>query len=226
MKRALLRLAAAITVTLWTGLVGALAGLGCFYLNPAQYRSTARVVVGSARAPAVVAAARSPVTLSTAILVADLFHSERDEVSLDDLVKRLPFTVVATPANAGSATRIDLSLTYPDPYRVQRALDSVVRHMVSEDPAPYSPGGAFGLDARSATAAVRTSGFEPGAMVGIGFVAGILLYSVYVQFRYRPAIVDSANGAGRKHRQDLAAPSPRATRTGSPRSSRAGSRAR
>ena len=162
MKNSLFRLAAAIAVTLWTGVIGALAGLGCFYLYPAQYRSTARVVVGAERAPALVAAAKSPVTLSTAILVADLFHSERDEVSLDDLVKRLPFTVVATSANAGAATRVDLALTYADPYRVQRALDSVVRHMVSEDP-PYSPGGAFALDPRNATSAVRTSGFEPGA---------------------------------------------------------------
>jgi hypothetical protein len=196
MKRALLRLAAAIAVTLWTGLVGALAGLGCFYLHPAQYRSTARVVVGSESAPAVVAAARNPVTLSTAILVADLFHSERDDVPLSDLAKRLPFTVIATPANAGAVTSVDLALTYADPYGVQRALDSVVRHMVSEDPAPHSPGGAFVLDARSATSAVRTSGFEPGISLGIGFVAGILLYSLYVQLRYRPAVVASANGGG------------------------------
>ncbi len=196
MKRALLRLASALAVTLWTGLIGALAGLGCFYLYPAQYRSTARVVVGAERAAAVVAAARSPVTLSTAILVADLFHSERDQVSLDDLVKRLPFTVVATPANAGAATRVDLTLTYADPHRVQRALDSVVRHMVSEDPPAYRPGGAFALDPRNATAAVRTSGMESGVSLWIGFLAGILLYSVYVQFRYRPAVVDSANGGG------------------------------
>ena len=194
MKRTLWKIASAVVVTVWSGLVGALIGLGCFFLYPAQYRSTARVVVGADRAPAVLAVASSPSTLASAVLVAELFNSERDTVALDALVKRLPFTVSAT--SAGAATRLDLSMTYADRYRVQRALDSVVRHMISEVPKPWSPGGAFAPDSRNATAAVRSRGVEPAAALLAGFVAGILLYSVYVQVRYRPTPAASAKGAG------------------------------
>ncbi len=38
MKRTILRITGAFTITFWAGLVGALAGLGAFYLHPAQYR--------------------------------------------------------------------------------------------------------------------------------------------------------------------------------------------
>jgi hypothetical protein len=136
MKRTILRITGAFTITLWAGLVGALAGLGAFSLHPAQYRSTAIVVVGADKAADVLAAAQSPEMLSGAILTADLFHSERDAVPLDALVKRLPFTVTSIPANAGAATHFELSMTYVDPHSVRRALDSVVRHMMSEAPRP------------------------------------------------------------------------------------------
>ncbi len=196
MKHSAIRVVVAFAVTLWSGVVGALAGLGAFYLHPAQYQSTARVVVGADQAATLVATAKHPATLSTAIVVADLFHGERDQTPLDDLVKRLPLTVTNTPANAGRAALLDVSLTYDDQYRVQRALDSVVRHMVAENPPPYIPGGAYALNSRNASAGVRTEGFEPGPCLLVGFVTGIMLYAVYVHARYRPAVVASANGGG------------------------------
>lgn len=185
MKSPLVRIVVAFAVVLWSGVVGALAGLATFYLHPAQYQSTARVVVGADQADTLVATARHPATLSTAIVVADLFHGERDQTPLDDLVKRLPLTITNTPANSGKAALLDVSLTYADAYRVQRALDSVVRHMVAENPPPYIPEGAYALNSRNASAAVRTGGFEPGPCLLVGFVAGIMLYAVYVHARYR-----------------------------------------
>jgi hypothetical protein len=47
--------------------------------------------------------------------------------------------------------------------------------------------GAFALDSGHASAGVRTRGLEPGASVLIGFIAGLLLHSVYAQFRLAAA---------------------------------------
>lgn len=90
-NRFLVRVAAAAAVTLWAGVAGALFGLGCHYLNPARYRSTGRIVVSGddgipsdpiARAAILAGTAKSAATLSTAILVADLYQSDRDTVPL------------------------------------------------------------------------------------------------------------------------------------------------
>jgi hypothetical protein len=196
MTRPLLRIGIALAVTVWSGVVGALVGLAMFYLHPAQYSSTARVVVGADQAANLVATAKNTTTLSTAIVVADLFHRERSAVPLDDLARRLPLTVTNTPANSGKAALLEVSLTYGDQYRVQRALDSVVRHMVAENPPPYVPGGAYALNSRNASAGVRTAGFEPGPAMLVGFIAGIMLYAVYVHARYRPPVPAPANHPG------------------------------
>lgn len=93
-------------------------------------------------------------------------------------------------------------MTYTDRYKVQRALDSVIRHIVSDDAPRTIRRGAFALDQRNASAPERTGGFEPGWSLLIGFVAGVMLHSTYAQlrlakFRDHPcAEVASANGAG------------------------------
>jgi hypothetical protein len=194
--RFLVRVAAALAIALWSGLVGALAGLGCHYLNPARYRSTGRVVVSSEdghprdpvdRAVLLAATAKSATTLSTAILVADLYHGERDRSALADLAGKLPFTANITQVNSGRAAMVDVAMTYTDRDKVQRALDSVIRHMMSAEGPRGARLGAFVLDSRHASAAVRTGGFEPGVSVLVGFIAGLLLHSVYAQLRLASA---------------------------------------
>jgi hypothetical protein len=192
----LVRIAIALAIALWTGLVGALAGLGCHYVNPARYRSTGRVVVSSDdgnprdpvdRAVLLASTARNPTTLSTAILVADLYHSERDRSPLADLAGKLPFTANITQVDSGRAAMVDVAMTYTDRDKVQRALDSVIRHMVSAEGPHAARLGAFVLDSRHASVAVRTGGFEPGVSMLVGFIAALLLHSVYAQFRLASA---------------------------------------
>jgi hypothetical protein len=194
--RFLLRVAAALAIALWSGLVGALAGLGCHYVNPARYRSTGRVVVSADdgnprdpvdRAVSLAATAKNPTTLSTAILVADLYHGQRDRSPLADLADKLPFTANITQVNSGRAAMVDVAMTYTDRDKVQRALDSVIRHMMSAEGPGRARLGAFVLDSRHASAGVRTGGFEPGASVLAGFIAGLLLHSVYAQLRLAAA---------------------------------------
>jgi hypothetical protein len=191
-KHFLVRVAGAAAITLWFGVAGALVGLGCHYLNPARYQSTGRIVVSGddgtpgdpvARAAILAETAKSQATLSTAILVADLYHSDRDTAPLADLAKRLTFSADVTPVSYGRGARIDVSMTYTDREKVQRALDSVIRHVVSEDAPRTVRVGAFALDPRNASTPVRTGGFEPGWSLLAGFVGGLMLHSTYAQLR-------------------------------------------
>jgi hypothetical protein len=192
----ILRVGGAVAITLWFGVAGALAGLGCFYLFPAQYRSTGRVVVSDgdgapgepvARASALAQTARSPATLSTAILVADLYHSDRHRVPFTDLAGKLSFTADVRPVSRGAV--VDVAMTYADREKVQRALDSVIRHMVSEDAPRFAKLGAFAMNSRNASAGVRTGGLEPGISLPAGFIAGLLVHGIYAQLRMRrPAL--------------------------------------
>lgn len=182
------RVAAALAVVLWFGVTGALVGLGAYYLFPAQYRSTGTVVVGEgevserlARASVLADAARSTATLSKAILVGDLYHGDRDSVALPDLAGKLPFTADVRPVVRGAI--VDVSMTYTDRERVQRALDSVIRQMVSEDAPRSVRVGSFAMNTSNASAGVRVRGLEPGAALLGGFILGLLFHSVYAQMR-------------------------------------------
>lgn len=184
----MVRVAVALAVALWFGVTGALAGLGCFYLFPAQYRSTGSVVVGEgaaperlARASALADAAKGAATLSKAILVGDLYHGDRDTVPLPVLAARLPFTANVRPAVRGAV--VDVSMIYTDRERVQRALDSVIRQMVSEDAPRYAHIGSFAMNTSNASAGVRVGGVEPGVGLLAGFIAGLLIHSVYARLR-------------------------------------------
>jgi hypothetical protein len=188
----LVKVAAAAAITLWSGIAGALLGLGCHYLNPARYRSTGRIVISGddgnprdplARATLLAGAAKSAGMLSSAILVADLYHGDRDTVPLEDLVRRLPFTAEVTPVSSGRGAVVELSMTYTDRDKVQRALDSVIRHILNDDGPRTTRLGAFVLDQRHSSTPVRTGGFEPGWSVLIGLLGGLMLHSVYAQLR-------------------------------------------
>lgn len=188
-EKFIVRAGIALSVTIWFGLTGALAGLGCAYVYPAQYRSTGRIVVnhdqqpGEAmtRAAALAATAKSPQTLSTAIIVADLYHSDRDRVPLSDLAGKLAFTADVRPANRDAI--VDIAMTYTDREKVQRALDSIIRHMVSEDAPRYTRMGSYAQFSRNASAGIRTGGLEPGFALVAGFLVGVVVHSVYTQMR-------------------------------------------
>jgi hypothetical protein len=194
--RFLLRVAAALAIALWSGLVGALAGLGCHFVNPARYRSTGRVVVSADdgnprdpvdRAVSLAATAKNPTTLSTAILVADLYHGQRDRSPLADLADKLPFTANITQLNSGRAAMVDVAMTYTDRDKVQRALDSVIRHMMSAE----GPGRARLGAPRCSPASLRACSCTPSMPSSVS--------PPPAAYRRYPLCAElaSANGAGR-----------------------------
>jgi hypothetical protein len=170
-------MAAALMLSLTCGIFGAVLGFGCYYLYPAQYTATGRIVAGGEDTASLLRAAESPAALSAAIVTGDLFHGEQTPFNLPLLVDRLRPNTHVQPTRSGHSSAIDLSLTYPDAYRAKRALDSEIRFIIADQ---ATRGTAF-PESHAAGAPVRSQGFDQGAWVLAGLIAGLLLSSVTAQ---------------------------------------------
>jgi hypothetical protein len=186
MKETLFRLLDALGFALSFAFLGATLGIGCYFLHPAQYRSTVRIFVDDrATADTVRAAALSPAAASAAIIAADLFHSERKTHDLAAVVNQLRRECFIGPASPRGLVTVELAVTYRDAALARKAAEAIVS-LVTPAPPRYilrRPWG-FPPPPPSAAASVRASGFEPGASLTLGLILGLLVHSVLMHFQY------------------------------------------
>jgi|SRR5579883_2910872 len=185
MKNVAFRLLDALGFSLSFAFLGATLGLGCYFLHPAQYRSSARVLVNDrGMADSVRAAALSPGAASAAIVAADLFHSSRKPADMAALIQRLRLQCRVAPVGSRGMMAVDLAVTYGDAQMARKAVDTILRVILPVQPGQLHPSPGFATWPPTAGAATRTSGFEPGAAILFGLIAGLLVHSVLTQFQY------------------------------------------
>jgi hypothetical protein len=193
-KQTLLRIGTALYFSLGLGVMGALAGLGVSFLYPAQYTSSAHIVVptgefagdypaSAAYVQYLVNAALDPQTLSIVIVSCDLYGAGGRHRPLPAVVAKLRSALeIHSHTNLQNAS-IDLTLTYPDRLKVREALDKVIWLIKDAERQHQRVAGtrwtfASVLDLHPAGVPVRARGLEQSTLVIAGFAAGLLLASV------------------------------------------------
>jgi hypothetical protein len=191
MSKKLLRLGGALMVSLAFGVGGALVGLGWGFLFPAQYTSTAHVVVQTGRFAGdqkaalayinrMIEGAQDPQALSIVIASKDLYHYDRHFAPLTPLVAQFKRALhIQAHTGMWNTAAIELSLTYPDRLKVQAALDNVIWFLSEAEMQQNRLATRTGilplvsLESHRAGVPERTASLDPEVLVLIGFIGGL-----------------------------------------------------